>query len=67
VSTKPGGDKVDADQREFKSKGGGERGQGRGGGGDNPEPVADAPAAGSDHEYQRATGSHLARRVARYC
>ena len=60
-----GGDEVDANRRELKREGRGERGQRGGGGGGDPEAVTNTPAAGAAHEQQRASRPHLAGGVAR--
>jgi hypothetical protein len=61
VSTKPGGDEVDAHRRERgverRQNGGRRRGQ--------PELAADLAAAGATHGRQRAPGPHLRRGLAR--
>src|SRR5512143_2264932 len=60
-----GGDEVDANRRELKGEGRGERRQRGGGGGGDPEAAAGAVPAGAAHEQQRAPRSHLGGGVAR--
>src|SRR6185437_4444192 len=59
------GDEVDANRRDLKRQGGGERGQRGGGGRGDPEAVTDAPAAGPAYVQYRAPGPHLADGTAR--
>jgi hypothetical protein len=61
-----GGDQVDANGRKLKRQGRGKGGERSGHGRHNPKSDAGTPSSGSAHEDQRASGSYLVRRIARY-